>query len=390
MSKIDFLYIPDLLGVERDFSTLVKLYDKTILKPYLASLILDFDDFEKNVTGKTVLLKPNWVINPENEIQDACLITHHEILYAVLEIILELKPKKVIIGDAPLQMCKWEQLLTPEFHDTIDCINRNSDCLIEIIDFRRIIWNKDHGQISKDIRPIEEYIVFDLGDKSNLEPISSERNNFRVTDYDPRRLGTAHKKGVHKFCLTKKLFEADTIITLSKFKTHQKAGVTNALKILVGINGDKDFLPHHRVGGTLRGGDCYPGSNSIRRLSEYLMDLANQNRGKALHGILKKTSHVVWKIAKNSSYHNLSAAWYGNDTTWRMVLDLYLIAICGHQSGEVEEKPIRKLYNITDGIIGGEGDGPLNPEPFPLGFLSFSDDSFLTDLLYSQLAGIKQ
>ena len=49
-----------------------------------------------------------------------------------------------------------------------------------------------------------------------------------------------------------------------------------------------------------------------------------------------------------------------------MVLDLYLIALCGNSNGEVEQKPVRNLYNLTDGIIGGEGDGPAERElPWP-------------------------
>jgi uncharacterized protein (DUF362 family) len=34
---------------------------------------------------------------------------------------------------------------------------------------------------------------------------------------------------------------------------------------------------------------------------------------------------------------------------------------------------------LTDGIIGGEGDGPLAPVPVPLGYLSFSDNICLGD-----------
>ncbi len=388
MSKIDFLYIPDLLEVDRSISSLGMIYEKDKLKPLLASIILNNEEFKGNISGKTILLKPNWVLHPENSIQDICLISHHEVLFATLELLLELNPKKLIIGDAPLQRCNWDKLLTSSFYETIDCLNRDHLNKIEIIDFRRVVLDSRTGKISKNLRPIEDYIIFDLKDKSNLEPISSDKNIFRVTEYDPRRLGTAHKKGIHKYCITKKLFEVDTVLTMSKFKTHQKAGITNALKILVGINGDKAFLPHHRIGGTKTGGDCYPGFNPIRRTSEFFMDHANIHRGNVLNKILKKVSHALWKIAGNSSYYNLSAAWYGNDTTWRMVLDLYLIALCGNSSGEIAPKPVRKLYNLTDGIIGGEGDGPLKPEPFPLGFLSFSDDSFLTDLLYSKLAGI--
>jgi len=33
-------------------------------------------------------------------------------------------------------------------------------------------------------------------------------------------------------------------------KLHRKAGITCALKNLIGINGNKEYLPHHRLGGS--------------------------------------------------------------------------------------------------------------------------------------------
>jgi uncharacterized protein (DUF362 family) len=82
-----------------------------------------------------------------------------------------------------------------------------------------------------------------VGKRSYLEEVSDdERSPFRVTNYDPGRLAESHRKGVHKYCITKELFDADVVITVPKIKTHQKAGLTNALKILVGVNGDKDLF----------------------------------------------------------------------------------------------------------------------------------------------------
>ena len=39
---------------------------------------------------------------------------------------------------------------------------------------------------------------------------------------------------------------------------------------------------------------------------------------------------------------------------------------------------------MCDGIIGGQGNGPLNPVPLPLGILSFSNDAYAMD----EVAGI--
>lgn len=51
------------------------------------------------------------------------------------------------------------------------------------------------------------------------------------------------------------------------------------MKILVGVNGDKDYLPHHRLGAKGYGGDCYPGYNILRSCSEYLLDMSNRHIG---------------------------------------------------------------------------------------------------------------
>ena len=115
------------------------------------------------------------------------------------------------------------------------------------------------NQVDKNRSSISEYVIFDVGKDSYLEPITNDKKNlFRVNNYDPDRLAESHRAGVHKYCITKELFEADIIFSLPKVKTHQKAGITAALKNLVGLNGDKDYLPHHRIGGTEIGGDCYP------------------------------------------------------------------------------------------------------------------------------------
>ena len=117
-------------------------------------------------------------------------------------------------------------------------------------------------------------MIFDVGTQSYLEPITTSENRFRVTNYNPDRLVNSHRKGVHKYCIAKDVFDVDIVISLPKIKTHQKAGLTNAMKILVGVNGDKDFLPHHRLGAKGYGGDCYPEYNLLRSCSEWCLDTA--------------------------------------------------------------------------------------------------------------------
>lgn len=68
-----------------------------------------------------------------------------------------------------------------------------------------------------------------------------------------------------------------------------------------------------------------------------------------------------------------------------MVYDLNKIAKYGKNDGTLSEKPLRVIYSLCDGIIGGQGDGPLNPTPLPLGIIAFSDDSYLMDLIVGNI-----
>jgi len=200
-------------------------------------------------------------------------------------------------------------------------------------------------------------------------------------------LAISHGPGIHKYCITKELFENDIVITLPKVKTHQKTGLTNALKILVGVNGDKDFLPHHRKGSPESGGDCYPGNNLLRNLSENVLDSANRKQGKYIYKYLRKLSSLFWRLSLPNQEQNRAAAWYGNDTTWRMVMDLNKIAEYGRIDGSISNTPQRLIYSLSDGVIGGEGDGPLKPEPLPLGVICFSNHSATTDIAMGTLMG---
>ena len=51
-------------------------------------------------------------------------------------------------------------------------------------------------------------------------------------------------------------------------KTHEKAGLTGAMKNLVGVNGHKEYLPHHMEGSFFSGGDSYCSRNRFARWAE--------------------------------------------------------------------------------------------------------------------------
>ena len=373
---------------QRTIDNLSKLYsDINSLQSIIYELIKDELLIDNKLRDKKIFIKPNWVRHYVNDQDDICLRTNDNILIALVQLLLEQNPKSILIGDAPLQGCVWEKMLSNDFFSRIDMLSQKYAIPIVVKDFRRTRMDIENNKITKECNPLSEYIIFDLGKSSYLEPISTNDNNFRVTCYDPNRLAESHNHGVHKYCITRELFEADIIISVPKLKTHQKTGITGALKNLVGINGDKDFLPHHRIGGIEQGGDCYPGKNYFRFWSEKLLDIANQHIGETQSYLLKKSASFLWKISNPQPVHQLAAGWYGNDTCWRMVMDLNKIAIYGKKDGTLSVNPERVLYSLCDGIIGGQGDGPLNPDPLPLGIITFSNNSIITDVCAATLMG---
>ncbi len=341
------------------------------------------------VLGKKILLKPNWVKQPFKPQDDVCLCTHDSFIVAILELVLMKKPASVVIGDAPIQGCYWDKLISTELADKVQALSSKYNIPVSIKDFRRVVFDTVKNKLETERNPMSEYVIFDVGSRSYLEPVTlPDKNLFRVSQYNPDKFSETHKTGMHKYCIVKELFDADVVISLPKIKTHEKTGITCALKNIVGLNGDKDYLPHHRVGGTAMGGDSYPGKNITRYWAELAMDNANRNMGNFWYRVWFKISTALWALSFPKKEHQWHAAWYGNDTTWRMVMDLNMIINYGRADGTLADTPQRVLYSFCDGIVGGQGDGPLSPDPLNLGVVSFTNDSATNDICMAMLMGL--
>ena len=81
-----------------------------------------------------------------------------------------------------------------------------------------------------------------------------------------------------------------------------------------------------------------------------------------------------------------SGNWHGNDTCWRMVLDLNKCLFFFDGSGQPRAKPLRYLV-VVDGIIGGEGNGPLSPDPKPCGVVLAGTHPVAVDCVAATLMG---
>ena len=156
----------------------------------------------------------------------------------------------------------------------------------------------------------------------------------------------------------------------------------------MGINGNKEYLPHHRVGGSETGGDCYPGRSAVKRILEHILDLQNSvtsyGIGLFLHGLAAPLYQVL-KFSKNRT--GLEGSWSGNDTIWRTCLDLNRILLYGRTDSTLDKTVQRKVVHVVDAVIAGQGDGPLAPAPFPLGVMVVGNNPAAVDHVGAHLLG---
>lgn len=364
---------------ERTVAQLGNLYDDLGLLQGAVRDLLFSHLAEKDFEDKKVVLKPNFVKQNEKPWDKVCLFTHPNLILATLKVILECHPESIVVGDAPIQDCHWEKMLQQDFYDSVKSLSEEFHVPISVRDFRKVIFDSSTNTFGKSSRTDDDYLIFDVAKRSWLEPITTDKHSFRVTNYDPDRMKLSHSKGMHKYCVAKEIFDADIVITMPKTKTHRMACLTNSLKILVGMNGDKDYLPHHRIGSRDEGGDCYKDYSPLRSLAERLLDFANRHRGAFFFLPVRYLVAVFWRISRPNKGESMAATWYGNDTVWRMVMDLNVIATYGKKDGTLSDSPQRTLYTLCDAIVGGQNDGPLYPDPLPSGVLFFSNDPFLSD-----------
>jgi hypothetical protein len=172
----------------------------------------------------------------------------------------------------------------------------------------------------------EKYRIIGLKTQSFLEEISEYSKKFRVTCYDHNLMIAHHNKQKHEYLITNRVFEADLIINLPKLKTHIKAGLTGALKNLIGINGHKEFLPHHIKGSYLEGGDNYMNPSFFKRIYENFDEKVwskIQKNSKFINKINFQILRIFWWLWYIFSKDKIFAgSWSGNDTVWRTTLDL--------------------------------------------------------------------
>ncbi|MCK4824432.1 DUF362 domain-containing protein, partial [bacterium] len=79
--------------------------------------------------------------------------------------------------------------------------------------------------------------------------------------------------------------------------------------------------------------------------------------------------------------------WYGNDSAWRMAVDLLNLFIYADKEGKIQDMPMRRMFSIVDGVIGGEKNGPLTPDSKRCGLIIAGFNHCAVDLVCTGLMG---
>ncbi|PWT85607.1 MAG: hypothetical protein C5B58_02820 [Acidobacteria bacterium] len=342
--------------------------------------------------GERVLIKPNWVNhrNPEGSGLE-CLVTDTSVLEAILHYVAKTRPRCIVLGDAPIQGCDFDRLLLDgRVNEMVNRFKKMNVALV-VKDFRRTIQPDGvlGGRALENCRSIQDFILYDLGFSSLVDEITTLGSNFRVAMYDPAAMQRTHARGKHQYLIARDAIEADVVINVPKLKTHKKAGLTGALKNVVGINGHKEYLPHHRKGGSGHGGDCYPGRSGFKRIVESLFDATNSAHSNIARRFLANAVRAGVVLGKAMGKDdNYEGAWHGNDTVWRMTLDLQRVLHYGRTDGTVADDIQRRVITITDAIIAGEGEGPLRPSPVGLKMLTMGTNPASVEWVHALLMGL--
>jgi uncharacterized protein (DUF362 family) len=304
--------------------------------------------------GQTVFIKPNWVAH---RYRASCPLQHdvfttithpHVIREVALLADRALEGQgHIIIGDNPSIDADFRVLMEVQ---GLDNLQAELGASLTILDLRPLVCTnlEDYGRRERMKKqkgdPLGETII-NLGRDSLLYGMNPKM--FRGVFNEREETVKAHSGETHLYSFSNSIFTADLFISIPKLKTHHKVGTTLNLKGMVGTMGTKNYLVHWREGFPAIGGDAYP-------------------------------NFWVWFADRFRKVKN-RGAWSGNDTIWRMVVDLYSGILRGPKN----------FFTVIDGILGGEGNGPFCPEPNHSQTLIVGNDFLETDLIASRLMGFR-
>src|SRR5665647_441200 len=329
--------------------------------------------------GDNVVIKPNFVSQSRTDnVIGESIVTHGSVLRPIIDYcLIALKNAgSLVVADAPQTDSDFQKIKeTTKIQEVLDFINEHSSVNVVLVDLRKEYVRNDDGIITERFELQGDpmgYSEVDLQEKSAFNAVERHMDRVYGSDYDLAHVRGHHTGGKHEYCVANTVLHADVIINVPKLKTHKKAGITGCLKNVVGINGNKNYLPHFRFGSCVDGGDEYARESPYKALqsSLYQSIVGTLHRSGPAQTRLMKAMLKTYSVLSRKNIVRLAAGnWHGNDTIWRTIVDLNRILLYADKLGNLQMEPQRRHFAIVDGIIGGEGDGPFNVAPRACGIL---------------------
>lgn len=357
--------------------------------------------------GNTVVIKPNFVISrnlgggPLNAV-----VTHPSVLRAVLDYaFIALQGRgRLVITDTPQMDCQWDELMAFERLQAVQkYYAQRFGFNVELLDLRRFcVIDPSQAAYTENRRVLSGdpagTLVVNLGERSELMGLRHSESRYYGADYNRRETIALHSGNRHEYHLSKTIYSADVVISVPKMKVHKKVGVTLNLKGLVGSCTNKNCLIHYRVGTPTQGGDQVPDDRpvsdlGILRIRRWFMDrsLSKQNwMGDTLYQMAQRIYRRTIKPFRGVSTDTIirdAGNWSGNDSAWRMTADLAKLFFFAKVDGSLSVLPARRMFCIVDGIVGGDGNGPLSPDPVLSGCMVAGHNPFAVDMVTARLMG---
>lgn len=355
--------------------------------------------------GMTVVLKPNFVLSHHKDNKDIfSIITHPSVLRAVMDYCwIALRGEgRIIIADAPQYDCNFEELLeVTHLREVLDFYSSFKGPEVMLRDLRGY-WSRGKHFASM-MEPLagdpEGCLDVNIGRKSFLYDKTNSDRLYGAC-YRRKETSNSHTGERQEYQLSRTIMNADVVISVPKLKVHKKVGVTLNVKGFVGACTNKNLLVHYSLTPPSKGGDQYPDGmfspmeEALIRMERWMYDVLLSSGKRpleylhrsiyALHNMTTKKLGI--KVAEHKRLLD-AGNWHGNDSAWRMAVDLFTIISFCDRDGRLRDTRQRRLFSVIDGITGGDNNGPLSPDPVSSGVLIGGDNLLAVDIVASRLMG---
>ncbi len=332
--------------------------------------------------GDKVFLLCNFVNHrrtKESERDFYSKVTHPSVIRALADYcLIALKGRgEVLIGNSPLQSADFNRIKISLGLDKIEEFYQRNEKNVSVrfVDLRGYITKlSPSGKLTLVEDKIDEVGLYIDLSKESLFNQAKGNKKYRVTNYSCKQINKLHSGNKHIYCVNKTILQSDVIISVPKLKVHEKVGVTLGVKGFVGSIASKESLCHHQFGSPCIGGDEYPGCNLFKFLYSLMHDFAYSYNIPFITSLFQVIDRNLTRFFNRVGNKITAGAWYGNDTAWRMGVDLAKVLHYCDSAGKLNKFTVRKNLVLIDGIIGGEGQGPLKPNAVDTNALIFSDN----------------